>query len=264
MEPVTAPMPIPQREAPRRRRGRGGVALVVVLVLVIGLAVAAEFVARAVVRDQVRERIVNELSLPADHPVDVGLEGVVLLQLAAGTLDRIRVSSDDVAVGDMAVDADVELTRVPVRDGAAAGPGTGQLRIDAAGLEQLLAQSALPQVLTGASVALAEPDVVLSNEFTVLGSQVPIELAVTPGAADGAVTLSPTRATLGGVELALDQLAAVVGMSPEATTVCIANRVPAGISLTDVSVVGDQLVAEAAIAEGTLSDPALQELGSCG
>ncbi|WP_203135855.1 LmeA family phospholipid-binding protein [Microbacterium sp. JZ31] len=264
MEPVTARMPIPQAEAPRRRRGRGWIALVVVLIVVIALAVAAEFAARAVVRDQVRERIVNELALPADHPVDVGLEGIVLLQLAAGTLDAVRVSSDDVPVGDMAVDADVELTRVPVRDGAAAGPGTGQLRLDPATVEQLLAQSPLPQVLAGASVALAEPEVVLSNEFTVLGSQVPVELAVTPGAADGGLALTPTRATLGDAELSLDQLAAVIGISPEPTTVCIADRMPAGIALTDVSVVGEQLVAEASIAEGTLSDPALQQLGSCG
>ncbi|WP_345752367.1 LmeA family phospholipid-binding protein [Microbacterium rhizophilus] len=263
---VTAPIPTPtpQTPAPRRRRRRGWIALIAILIIVAAAAVAAEFIARAVVRDQVRQNVVQALGMPADHPVDVGLEGIVLAQLAGGALDVVSLSSDDVPIGDMTADADVELTRVPVRDGVDGGPGTGRLWIDAATVEQLFAQSRQPGVLASAALSLDEPDIVLSNEFPVLGAQVPVSLALTPGAAEGGLTFTPTKARLGDVELGLDQLAAVIGMPPEPATVCIADRLPAGLSLADVSVVGDQLVAEVTLAEGMLTDPALQQPGTCG
>ncbi|GAA1741943.1 hypothetical protein GCM10009746_25670 [Microbacterium paludicola] len=248
---------------PRRRRGRGLIALVVILILVVLAAVAGEFAARGIVRDQVRERAVAALGLPADHPVEVGLGGIVLAQLVAGRLDEVHLSSEDVPLAGLTVDADVELTGVPVRDGAAGGAGAAHLRLDDAAVEQLLAQSELPPALSGAAVALAEPDVVLSNEFEVLGTPLPVELAVTPGAAEGALTLTPARARLGELDLGLDQLAAVIGVTPEPTSVCIADRLPAGFEITAVAVVGDHLEADADIAEGTLSDPALQQPGTC-
>lgn len=263
-EPATAPMYIPRADEPRRRRRGGGIAFVVILVLLIAVAVAGEFAARAVVQDQVRDRVVNQLQLPEDHPVDVGLSGIVLVQLLSGQLDEVRLSSDDVPVAGLAVDAEVALTQVPVRDGADAGPGTAQLRLDAATVEQLLAQAPLPGALAGSAVALAEPDLLLSREYNVLGSAVAVEIAVTPGAADGNLTFEPTGARLGDLDLALDQLSAVIGMSAEPTSVCLADRYPAGITLTGVAVEGDDLVVDASVAAGTLADPALQQPGACG
>jgi hypothetical protein len=263
-EPVTAPLPVQAAAAaPRRRRGRGWIALAVVLVLLVLAAVGGELAARAVVRDQVRERVADALELPAGHPIDVGLSGIVLAQLVAGRLDEVRLSSADVPLAGVTVDADVELTGVPVRDGVSAGPGTGQLRFDVDALGQLLANSELPELIAGARVALAEPDVVLSKDFAVLGAQIPIELAVTPGAADGGLTLEPSRARVGDLDVALDQLAAVIGMSADPVAVCLADRLPAGIALTGVAVDGEHLVADASIAARMLTDPALQDPGTC-
>ena len=45
--------------------------------------------------------------------------------------------------------------------------------------------------------------------------------------------------------------------------VCVAQYVPAGLTLSDVVVEDDELVARFDIADGILSDPALQANGTC-
>jgi len=239
--------------------------LLVVVVLAVGLVVAAEAVARAVVPGVVRDKVVSALALPADQQLDVELGGgLVVPQLLAGSLDVLGISGSEVPIGDLTVDADVQLTGVPIRDGGDSGPGTAQLRLDAADLQALVEAADVPPVLADAQIALSEPDVLLSKEFTILGASVPVEIGLTPAAADGDLTLTPSRAKLGGTALSIDQLAAMLRGEVPAFPICFADHIPAGLTLTSAVVAGDHLAADIDIAEGLLSDPALQAMGTCG
>jgi len=247
----------------RTKRPRWPWVLIGAVVVMVVLAVVAELVARSLVTGIVRDKVVTSLGLPADQPLDVAVGGLVVPQLLGGSLDDLRISGSDVPFGDLAVDADVRMTGVPIRDGVDGGPGTASLRLDAADLEALLAGADVPPVLAEATIALDEPDVRLAKEFPILGATVPIEVALTPGAADGDLTLKPNGAQVGGVALSLDQLAAMVGTEVVAFPVCFADSVPAGLTLTGVVVDGDQLVADVDIAAGLLTDATLQQPGTC-
>lgn len=247
-----------------RRRRWPWILLVVIVVVAVVLAVVAELVARAVVPGIVREKVVTTLGLPADQDLDVSVGGVLVPQLLAGSIDDLTLSGAEVPFGDLAVDADVHLSGVPIRDGVEGGPGTAALRLDAADLQALVGAADVPPVLAEATIALDEPDVRLSKEFSILGASVPVEIALTPAAADGDLTLKPSGAQLGGVTVSVEQLAAMVGSEVTAFPVCFADRVPAGLTLTDVAVQGSELAADFDIAPGLLTDPALQQPGTCG
>ncbi|MER7798002.1 DUF2993 domain-containing protein [Microbacterium sp. NPDC096154] len=269
-EPVTAPLPLQADAAPvpRRRRRWPWVVLVAVILLAVVAAVVAELVARSIVPQRVRETVTAELGLPAGHPMDVGLGGGLLVpQLIAGRLDDLRIASDDVPLPSgegVTADAEVRLNGVPLRDGATSGAGGAELRFDRDDLEVMLGSAGLPPALEGAELALAEPDVVLSHDVPLLGASIPIEISLAPGAADGDLTFEPTGASVGGAALSLDQLAAMAGTEVGPVPVCLADRLPAGLTLTDVAVDGQELVASLDIAPGTLGDPALLEPGTCG
>ena len=46
-------------------------------------------------------------------------------------------------------------------------------------------------------------------------------------------------------------------------TICIAQYIPAGATLTGIEVTGDEVVADLDIDGAIVTDPALQELGVC-
>lgn len=253
--------------ARRRRRRWPWVLLVTLVVLAVGAVVAAELVARSIVPERVRETAATQLGLPEDHPLDVEVGGLMLPQLLAGSLDDVSIAGSDVPLpgeAGIAVDARVHLTGVPVREGVSGGAGTAELRLGADDLQGLVAGAELPEGLEDPQVALAEPDAVLTSSASLLGATIPIELSVAPGAADGQLTLEPTGARIGGAELSLEQLGAMIGVEPGPFPVCLADRIPSGLTLTAVAVEGDQLVADLDVAEGTLTDPALLEPGTCG
>jgi hypothetical protein len=254
--------------APRRRRRWPWILLVVSIALAVAAAVVAEIVARQVVPQRVRETVIGELGLPPDQPLDVAVGGgLVLPQLIAGRLSDVRVASSDVPLpsgAGLVVDADVHLTGVPLREGVDGGPGTAELSLDAADLEGLLARAVLPDALAGASVALAEPDVVLSSRVPILGASIPIELSLAPGAAEGDLTFEPTGASVGGAALSLDQLAAMAGIETGPVPVCLADRIPSGLTLADLAVEGDALVATMDVDPAMMTDPSLLEPGRCG
>ena len=46
-------------------------------------------------------------------------------------------------------------------------------------------------------------------------------------------------------------------------TICVAQYIPAGATLTGIAVTGDQVVADLDINPAIVTDPALQEVGVC-
>lgn len=250
---------------PRRSSRRWMAVLIVVVVLVAGAVVAAEFIARSVVASTVRTLVVKKVGLPEDQNVDVSVAGIVLPQVLGGRLDDVTITSNDVALGPITGDVVVDMRGVPVSGGAAAEGGTASVALDEDQLRTLLAQ--IPGFPSG-TVQMAAPDLTFVNELSVFGVGIPVGVSVTPGAANGDLTLAPAGFELGGNSIDADTLRAQFGGVADAIlgtqSLCIADRLPAALTLTSAIVQGENLVAAFDIDGGVLNDPALQANGSCG
>ena len=250
---------------PRRRTGRWIAVIVVVVVLLIGAVVAAEFIARSVVTSTVRSLVVQNLGIPDDQDVNVQVAGLVLPQVITGRLDEVAVSSDDVTLGPITGDVRVDLRGVPVSAGAAVDGGVASVRLDQDQLRALLGQ--LPDLPAG-TVSVAAPDVTFETSLSLFGIAIPVGVAVTPGAADGDLTLTPASFQVAGNELDADtlrgQFGGVADPILQTRSLCIADRLPAGLTLTSATVQGQDLVATFDVAGGIVNDPALQADGTCG
>ncbi len=246
--------------APRRRRWPW-VVLIVVVVLA-ALVVAAELVARAVLPGVVRSMVIEQLDLPADQQLDVETEGILLPQLLAGRLDTLRLSTDAVTLQGITGAADVTATGVPLRGGDLDG-ADGTIRIDQEQFTALLSDTDLPVD----TVEFAPPNATLGGSFAVLGTAVPVSVTFTPGAVEGDLELTPVAASVGGVEVDLDRVGSSLGSLGEGITqprrVCIADQLPAGLTLTGVEIVGDDAVIDVDADGAIVTDEALQAKGTC-
>lgn len=256
--------PSPGAAAPRRRRRWGWiVALLILVVLGVVLWFAAEFIARSLVTSTIRSEVANRLSI-APEDVEVTVAGAVVPQLISGSLDDVTVSSEDVALSPSVTgDVTVQVTGFPLRGGPAAG-ATATAAFDE---EQLRSLLATVEGLPAETVSLAEPNVAMSIELNVFGLAFPIGVELAPSAVEGDIVLTPDSLDLAGTQLSADELRARFGGIADAVlrdwTVCIAQYLPAGATLTDITVEGDTVVADLDIDGGIVDDPALQALGTC-
>ncbi|MCT1366059.1 MULTISPECIES: DUF2993 domain-containing protein [unclassified Microbacterium] len=247
--------------AGRRRRRWPWVVLIVVVVLA-ALVVAAEFVARAVLPGVVRSIVIEQLDLPADQQLDVETEGILLPQLLAGRLDTLRLSTEAVTLQGITGAADVTATGVPLRGGDLDG-ADGTIRIDQEQFTALLADSELPVD----TVEFVAPNATLGGSFDVLGTAVPVSVTLTPGAVEGDLELTPVAASIGGVDIDLDRVGSSFGSLGEGITeprrVCIADQLPAGLTLTGIEIVDDQAVIDIDVDGAIVTDETLQEKDTC-
>ncbi|WP_431807072.1 LmeA family phospholipid-binding protein [Microbacterium paraoxydans] len=250
----------PATRAPRRPRWPW-VVLIVVVVLA-ALVVAAEFIARAVLPGVVRSIVIEQLDLPADQLLDVETTGLLLPQLIGGRLDTLHLSTDSVTLEGITGAADVTATGVPLRGGDLGG-ADGTIRIDQDQFTSLLATSDLPVD----SVELDEPNATLAGSFDVLGTAVPVSVTLTPGAVNGDLELTPVAASVGGIDIDLSRVGSSFGGVGESLTeprrVCIADQLPAGLTLTGLQIVGDAAVIDVDVNGAIVTDEALQEKGTC-
>jgi hypothetical protein len=264
----TQPLPDWTSAPPEPRRRRSAWPWIISFVVVAGLAVAAwfvaEWIARGIVERSIREQIITILALPADQPIDVTVTGPVLPQLIVGELDDVTVSSEDVTVGSLTGDITVTAQGIAIRGDAAADAASGSVRLDEDQLEAMLAGVEDFPVET---VELDEPDVVISTELRFLGIAIPITVALTPAAAEGDIVLAPSTLRLANGEVTAEGLREQFGGLADAVlrdwTVCIAEYIPAGLTLTSIAVEGHQVVADFDVDGQIVSDTELQSNGTC-
>lgn len=254
--------PVPPR---RRRVWPWIVALVVLVVLGVVVFFVAEAIARDVVERTAKTEIAERLALPADQEVDVEIPGLVIPQLLGGSLNEVTVSSDDVAVGEFEGDVTVTATDVPIQQGADIGGATATVTLDEAQLQSLLAQV---DRFPSETVGLASPNVTITFELEVFGLSFPIGVALAPSVSDGALVLAPASFDLAGASIDAAAISERFGPIADVVlqdwTICLAEYLPAGVTLSDVEVSGDSIVVNADIDGAIVTDPALQANGTCG
>ncbi|WP_407360740.1 DUF2993 domain-containing protein [Microbacterium sp. LBN7] len=248
-------------ERPTRRRRWPWVLLIVVVLLAL-LVVAAEFIARSILPGIVRSIVIEQLDLPADQQLDVDAEGVLLPQLIGGRLETLHLSTDAVTLEGITGAADVTATGIPLRGGDLGG-ASGTIRIDQAEFTTLLAGTDLPVE----SVVFDAPNATLGGSFTVFGAAVPLTLTLTPGAAEGDLELTPVGLSIGGLDVDVDGVGSMLGSVGDSLTrtqrICIADQLPAGLTLTGLAIVGSEAVIDIDVDGAIATDPALLEKGVC-
>lgn len=251
---------------PRRRSGWPWIiAILVVVGLIVAAWFAGEAIARSLVVSTIREQIITRAGLPADQQIEVDVPGPILPQLIVGSLGSVTVASQDVPLGDSFVgDVTVEALDVPTRGGGDWSGATARVTLDEAQLRALLATV---EGFPAETVALSAPDVAMQTELKLFGLTFPLGVTLTPGAQDGEIVLSPAGLQLGGAEISADDLRDRFGSITDSVlrdwSVCVADQLPAGLVLTDVQVSGDQVVGVFELDSGILTDPALQQDGTC-
>lgn len=264
----TAPLPpYTYAEATPRRRRRVWpwiLALVILAALAAGAWFAGEWIARDVVTNTVREQVRTQLALPADQEIDVAVAGAVLPQLIGGTLEEVTVSSEDVQLDAFAGDVTVTAQDIAIRGETGAGAATATVVLDQ---EQLRGLLSTVEGFPVESLALAAPDLTFSSDLSLFGLTLPVAVALTPSAVDGDIVLSPDSLQLAGSEISASDLRDQFGGLAETVlrdwTVCIAQYIPAGVTLSAVAVTGEQVTADLVIDPAIVSDTALQQNGTC-
>lgn len=247
-----------------RKRGRGVLVLGAILLVIAVLAVVAELVARQVVPGLVRDAVVEQLQLPAAHPVDVEVDGILVPQLIAGTLADVRIASDDVSVGAFSGDVTAHGEGIPIRGDQAAAGGTAEVRMTTEQLRSLLSTI---EGFPAETIELEAPNVTASTEVELLGATIPLALVLAPDAADGELVLSPVEGTVAQATVTAEQLRQQFGglLEPllQDRSVCVASSLPAALTLVSIEVVDDELVAGFDIDGRIIDDPAMQANGTC-
>ena len=261
-EHPTLTIPGEQESTTPRRRRWPWVLLIVVVILAV-LVVAAELLVRTVLPGIVRGIVIEQLDLPADQQLDVQADGILIAQLIGGRLDELHLSTDAVTLGGITGAADVTARGVSLQgDDLASADGT--VRIDQSQFESLLSSSDLPLD----TITFAAPDVTAEGAVSVLGMSIPVALTATPGAADGDLTLTPVRLVIAGAELdaaqVADRLGDVGARLTETQRICIADQLPAGVTLTDLRIQGSEAVVDLSVDGAIVTDATLQQNGTCG
>lgn len=252
--------------APPGRRRRGWVVTVAVIAALV-LVVAGLIVADAVARQQARAAIAGQLQrgLGLDAPPQVELGGVSFLaQLATGRLESLQAQLPDARLGSITGDLRISAQGVPLSGHGALSSASLTLAVPADQLEQLLSQAS-PVPLD--SVALGNGSVTLGTSLDLLGVPVPVSLVVVPELQGTALRLRPDSVSVGGLQLNAQQLQARLGDAASALTagvsLCLADRIPAGVHPQSVVVTPAGVRLDATIDPLILDDPALTRPGAC-
>jgi hypothetical protein len=251
----------PVRKKAGRRALTAVVVLVVAVLVVVGGAFLAEYITRGVVEDTVAAAVESNLPSNVDGTVDVDIAGDwVLLQLFSGRMDQVTLSSDDVRFDGIPVEKmTVTASGVPIDLKIAVHDIDATVTLDEPALNELLT---LPG--NDATISLGDGTVGYEDSATVFG--VPISYVVTASLSpDGTgVLVSPQGAELttavGNLDLSgvVDR---VVGSEP--VRVCLADKLPAGVSISAIEVRNGVATLSLAASDFTLSGGSLRSTGEC-
>lgn len=263
--PVDTTGPQPAAQAPRRRRWWLW-ALSAIGVL-IALVAVAEVTLRAILPGIISDSLRDALSLTEDHPVDVTLHGSAAWYALGANIGPVEARVPDAyLVEGLRGTLDLRAERVPfnVSTGQIAG-GAATLTVD---------RDQLPQAIQLITQGVADSGEVRSGQLlvsrTVDALGMSLELSVVLGieVEDGEVTVDPRSVGAAGFDLTAEDISARTGGALDGLvrphTLCVRDRMPAGVTLTDIDLSSTGAVRlSAAFDPAVLSDPAKLEPGVC-
>lgn len=237
------------------------------LVIVTGvLAGLGEWGLRLAIPGIVQTAVREQLDLPRSTPVDVSLGGSALLAALGGGVGNVGVEVPDAPVADgVRASLKFHADRVPfaVTSGELSD-ATASIFVDAADLGPVIS------LLTGGVADSGKTNggaLTVGRSIDAFGFSVPIEATLKLSIVDGNVRVEPAGLSAVGFDLDASQLANATGglldplLSPR--LVCVADRLPAGITLRDVRVTTGGVRLDVALSDDFLSNDAARQLGTC-
>lgn len=245
----------------RRRVLTAVIILVVATLVVVGGAYLAEYITRGVAEDAVAAAVESNLPSNVDGTVDVDIAGDwVLLQLIAGRMENVTLTSDDVTFDGIPVEnLAVTASGVPLDLAAAVETIDATVSLDSATLNQLLT---LPG--NDPEISLGDGTVGYDDTTTVFG--IPIGYAVTaalaPDGTDLLITPQSSELTteMGNIDVSglVDR---IVGAEP--VRICLADSLPVGVSISAIEVRDGIADLSLAASDFTLAPSSFRTTGEC-
>jgi hypothetical protein len=239
---------------------------VIIAVLGVGLWIAGDTFGRAYAEQYVRGQIIEVFALPADTDLDVTIgPGSLIAQALGGKIDSVNVVANDLAFGGLAGDVVIDATGIPLDSAVPLDTLRVQLT---AGEEELQALSGYLSGIDLTSIELRDSSVAIAAEYTFFALTVPIGVELEPAVVDGQLSFQPTMITLNGNELSVDELTSgplggIAGPLLGAQSLCVAQYLPVGISLTDARIADEKLVVELSGDGAALGGAELSTMGTC-
>lgn len=255
---------VPEEPKKRRRVWPWIVGVAAALIVIAVVVVIVETVVRSTIEAGIADQVRTSLDLPTDQPVDVSIAGPLTLQLLTGSLDDLRLSSDDVPLGPTTADVDVALQGVSTTAPYTVGAGVATVTLDQAQVAALTDSVAQIDIV---ELTLEDPAIVVGTELSLFGFGIPISLSLVPSAEAGELVLRPDSLQVSGLAVTADgvrdQFGSLADPILQDWQICVAQYLPAGATLTAASVTGAELVATFDIDGRTLNETALQQNGTC-
>lgn len=232
---------------------------ITVLVIAI-LGALAEFGLRAFMPSVIEGGVRVPLRVAQESRVDVSMEGSAALNALRWRIADVSIEAENVPLDtDVTATAEMQVASVPLfpligklRD------GTATLTIAPEHLEPAM------RMMTAGAVEWAEmrdgqlfAGGTLDTPQAMLPFQGVFDLAVE----SGDVVVTPSELTIEGAGVFGD---ALLGELAEPRTVCIADRLPRGITLTGIAISPEgEMALETVLSEGLISNPQDRFRGSC-
>ncbi|MEP6478976.1 MAG: DUF2993 domain-containing protein [Rhodoglobus sp.] len=269
----TVPLPrvvvVEQPPKKKRRRGLGWlIALVVVAILLVVGYFVAEAYAKQYAIGYVQDQVRAVLGLDAKTPVDVDLgDGSVIFQAIGGSVHEVNVTVDELSFGGITGTAHLNATDVPLDS----SKPVGTLGIDVTVTEKNVRK--LADFLSGSqlkSIDVGNGVITIGSEFSVFGLiTIPVGVDLKPSAADGGINFEPQTVTLGDNDISVADLrnnpafSAVASQFLQSRQFCVAQYLPEALKVSDVKVVGSDLVVSINGDGTALGGKELSTLGTC-
>ncbi len=249
----------------RPRRWAGILAVVIALGVLAG---AAEFALRLIIPGVIENAVRDQLRLTDDHPVEVSLGGSALLNAVRGGVGDVTVTIPDAPILEgieLEASAHADFSPFDPQRGEISG-GTATLTVPKEQLGPVVEMLTSGVAQTG---EVSDGELVVGRSVDILGQQVPLTASLGLAVANGDIEIEPRGVSAAGFDLDAEQIAQATGslldpiLSPH--TVCVRDRLPAGIELTDIALssTGSATIS-ARLAPDIFSDPTRLEPGSCG
>lgn len=231
------------------------------------LAGGAEIALRALVPNIIAGALRESLAIPSDHPVAVEMQGPAVWYALGG-----NIGNADVTIPHAEVAEGVTATLRFHADRVPFNVTGGDLRGGIASV--YVSNSQLSPVISMLTSGVADSgrtrdgDIAVGRTIDAFGFSVPLEATLNVSVESGGIVrVVPKGLSAVGFDLDAEQLGAATGglLEPllSAHDVCVADQLPAGVTLTVIDVTPRGVEVEAKLADDFLSNPSQLEMGSC-
>jgi len=271
-EDYELPPGLEARDVPRPSRIGRAIGTIVMLGILFGLIFGAVYAANSLSKDAVTGLLAGKLktafAVADEDQIDIQFgSGLFIIQAIKGTLEDVEITVAGAVVGPLTGDLAISAKGVPVDQSGPADTLSVGILLDSENVQKLSGKFS-----PNKRVALTVTDGLVSAKSSIKGpgGSVPIVVSYATAAEKGKLVLRPQTITVGksGKEYTVKQFRAsaygTVGRDlSKKRTVCVANLLPAPLTLTEASASSTGFLL---VADGTkvqLSGATLSAPGSC-